>query len=348
MACDIPYAAGRRRDNDHPCLITIIITGNVVVVNIPRLAPLLLVPTAALLLSGCSPASSETAAEPTGIRVVASTNVYGDIAAAIGGKHIDVTSIIDSVAQDPHSYEASAQDQLAVSRADLVIENGGGYDPFIDTLVDAAGADDLEMVNVVDLSGHAPVEDESAEEHADDEHGHVEGVNEHVWYDLATADALAATLAHVYSQLDPENADAFSENYAAFAGDLAGLVASTEELTAEFEGAGVAITEPVPLYLLEASGLVNVTPEDFSHAIEEGTDVSPSSLRDTLALLATDDVALLAYNEQTSSQETEQVRAAAEKNSVPVVSFAETLPDGEDYVSWMTENIAAITDALRS
>jgi zinc/manganese transport system substrate-binding protein len=315
----------------------------------------LFLPAAALALSACSAPASETATEPTGIRVVASTNVYGDIASAIGGEHVDVSSIIESVAQDPHSYEASAQDQLAVSKADLVIENGGGYDPFIDTLVNAAGADDLEMVNVVDLSGYAPVDPEHSEpEHSDDGHseedghGHVEGVNEHVWYDLATADALASTLAHVFSQLDEKNAAAFAENYTAFSDDLAQLTASTQALKAEFNGTGVAITEPVPLYLLEASGLVNVTPDDFSAAIEEGTDVSPAILRDTLALFATDDVALLAYNEQTSSPETEQVVRAAEKNSVPVVSFAETLPDGESYVSWMTKNIAAITGALRS
>ncbi len=340
-------------------LITVIITGSVSRVNKSRLAPLLFLPAAALVLSGCSASAGETvgktAEESADISVVSSTNVYGDIASAIGGEYIDVTSIIDSVAQDPHSYEASAQDQLAISKADVVIENGGGYDPFIDTLVNAAGADDLEMVNVVNLSGHAPVEEHAGEEHAegeehteDDGHGHVEGLNEHVWYDLAAADALASTLAHVFSQLDEKNAATFAENYTTFSEELAQLTASTQALKTEFDGAGVAITEPVPLYLLEASGLVNVTPENFSAAIEEGTDVSPASLRDTLALLATGDVALLAYNEQTSSSETEQVRAAAEKNSVPVVSFAETLPDGESYVSWMADNIAAISDALRS
>ncbi|WP_090711727.1 metal ABC transporter solute-binding protein, Zn/Mn family [Mycetocola miduiensis] len=313
--------------------------------NTSRFRFLLLLPAAALVLSGCSPAAGETATEPTGIRVVSSTNVYGDIASAIGGDHVDVTSIIDSVAQDPHSYEASAQDQLAVSKAELVIENGGGYDPFIDTLVDASGADDLEMVNVVDLSGHAAIEEGHTE---DDGHGHVEGLNEHVWYDLTTIDALASTLAHVFSQLDEENAAAFAENYTAFSEELASLTASTDALKAEFDGAGVAITEPVPLYLLEASGLVNVTPDDFSAAIEEGADVSPASLRDTLAVIASGNIALLAYNEQTGSSETEQLRAAAEKNSVPVVSFAETLPDGDSYLSWMTDNIAAISDALHS
>ncbi|GHD44262.1 ABC transporter substrate-binding protein [Mycetocola manganoxydans] len=324
-----------------------------------RLRALVLLPAAALVLSGCSTAATDAPAEPTGIRVVSSTNVYGSIASAIGGEHVDVTSIIDSGARDPHSYEASAQDQLAVSKADVVIENGGGYDPFIDTLVDAAGSDDVEMVNVVDLSGQAPVDAHSDEDHAHEEgedhahaegeeHEHIDGLNEHVWYDLAAADALASTLAHVFSHLDEENATVFAENYANFSEEIAALTASTDELKSEFDGTSVAVTEPVPLYLLEASGLVNVIPEEFSSAIEEGADVSPASLRDALAVFDASDIALLAYNEQTSSPQTEQVRDAAEKDAVPVVSFAETLPDGEDYVSWMTKNIAAIADALRS
>ena len=318
-------------------------------------ASLIAVPAIALLLSGCSAPADEATETPAGLHVVASTNVYGSIASIIGGENVDVTSIIDSAAQDPHSYEASAQDQLAVSKADLVIENGGGYDPFIDTLVDAAAGESVEMVNVVDLSGLAPVATDSAEadghDHAEGEeheHEHIEGLNEHVWYNLATADTLASTLAHTFSQLDKKNAASYSENYAAFSEDIAELTARTDELKATFDGTAVALTEPVPLYLLEASGLRNLTPADFSEAIEEGSDVSPASLRDTLALFSTGEVALLAYNEQTSSPETERVRSAADENSVPVVSFAETLPDGEDYVSWMTENIAAITDALSS
>ncbi|WP_229727855.1 metal ABC transporter solute-binding protein, Zn/Mn family [Mycetocola zhadangensis] len=321
--------------------------------NIRLRVTLIAIPAMALLLSGCSAPADEETDTPAGLHVVASTNVYGSIAAIIGGENVDVTSIIESAAQDPHSYEASAQDQLAISKADVVIENGGGYDPFIDTLVEAAADKDVEMVNVVDLSGRAPVAadgaDEHDHEHADgEEHEHIEGLNEHVWYDLTTADTLASTLAHTFSHLDEDNAASYSENYTAFAEDIAELTASTEQLKANFDGTGVALTEPVPFYLLEASGLRNLTPADFSDAIEEGSDVSPASLRDTLNLFGTGEVALLAYNEQTSSPETEQVRSAADKHSVPVVSFAETLPDGEDYVSWMTENIAAITDALNS
>ena len=343
-------------------LIIVINTGNVFRVNLPRrLAPLVLLPAAALVLSGCAAAEGDTA-DAGGITVVASTNVYGDIAETIGGDTVTVTSVIDSAAQDPHSYEASAQDQLAISKADVIVENGGGYDPFIDTLIDAAAADDVTVLTAVDLSGRLPdaAEGEHEGEHAEgdehdhehdadgDDHGHVEGFNEHVWYDLSTADAVAEELAHHFAEIDPDNADSYDANYTGFAADIAALTEAASVIEASADGTGVAITEPVPLYLLEASGLVNRTPEAFSEAIEEGTDVSPASLSELLDLIGAGDISLLAYNEQTSSPETERVREAAEQESVPVVSFTETLPDGEDYVSWMTDNITAISDALDS
>src|SRR5690554_5707125 len=94
---------------------------------------------AALALSGCaaSPAS-DTIAEP--IAVVAVTDAYGSIAETIGGERVAVTSLISGPAKDPHDYEATARDQLVVSRAHLVIVNGGGYDDFMARLLDTSTA----------------------------------------------------------------------------------------------------------------------------------------------------------------------------------------------------------------
>ncbi len=341
-------------------------------------ALLLAIPTTALVLSGCATGGTSDGSGGAGsdaVQVLASTNVYGDIAATIGGDAVEVTSIIDSAAQDPHSYEASAQDQLDVANAALVIENGGGYDPFIDDLVGAAGTDDLVVLNASELSGLIPgeegtghaegehaedghaegehAEDEHAEgEHADDGHAegegheHIEGFNEHVWYSVEAMDALAHEIAHELAEIDPGNAEAFEANYDAFAEELDGITTAAGAIAADHEGEGVAVTEPVPLYLLASAGLVNATPEAFSEAIEEGTDVSPAVLAETLDLFGGGDVALLAYNAQTTGSETERVLEAAQDADVPVVDFTETLPDGDDYVGWMSANLEAVADAL--
>ena len=326
-----------------------------------RSVPALLVAAAAgLALTGCA-APADPAASTDGLSIVASTNVYGDIASSIAGDLATVTSIIDSPAQDPHSYEASAQDQLAIANADLVVENGGGYDPFIDLLVEGSGTDAVvvtaaTLAGIDDDHGHGD-EEHSDEEHSDEEaaeseaaeddgHGHVEGVNEHVWYDLHIMEQVAEAIATELAELDADNAATYEENLADWTAELETLEGELEAAAEQLGGGTVASTEPVPYYLLAELGFDDETPEEFSEAIEEGADVPPLALQQTLDLIDSGEVVLLAYNDQTASPETERVREAAEQAGIPVVSFVETLPDGEDYVSWMRANIESVVGAL--
>jgi zinc/manganese transport system substrate-binding protein len=321
----------------------------------PRTLPTVLAGGAlALALTGC--ASAAPAENTEGLSVVASTNVYGDIARSLTGDLAAVTSIIDSAALDPHSYEASAQDQLAIANADIVIENGGGYDPFIDVLVEGSGTSAI-VVSAVESSGrldedhehdHDHAEDDHAHE-ADDEHadhGHIEGLNEHVWYDVHSVAHVAEAIAEALVEVDADNAAAYEENLAAFLDDLESLEADMAALAGSLGGGTIAATEPVPVYLLAELGFDDATPPAFSEAIEEGADVPPLALQQALGLLESGEVRLLAYNEQTESPETQRVREAAESAGIPVVSFVETLPEGEDYVSWMRANVEAVQSAL--
>ncbi|WP_371402140.1 zinc ABC transporter substrate-binding protein [Kribbella sp. NBC_00662] len=290
---------------------------------------------AVTLLAACgSSAADETATSTSrsGVQVVASTNVYGDIVKQIAGDKAEVTSIISDPDQDPHSYEANTQTQLSLSKAKVVIENGGGYDDFMDTMLKSAGNTSAKVLNVVDISGHkAPAGGE---------------LNEHVWYDFPTVEKLAAQLATTLSEVDSANSSTYAANAAAFTGKVKQLEATEASIKAAHNGAGAAITEPVPVYLLTACGLVNRTPGEFSEAIEEGTDVPAAVLQETLTLFSAKQVKLLAYNEQTSGPETEKVLAAAKANGIAVVPVTETLPDGKDYLGWMTANLDAIRSAL--
>lgn len=294
---------------------------------------LLLAAASVVALTGLAGCAAAPGPADDRLRIVASTNVYGDIAARIAGDGATVTSIITSAAQDPHSYEASAQDRLAVADADLVIRNGGGYDPFVDALLDASALDGVAVLDAVEISGLAPS-------------GGSEGFNEHVWYSFEAMDALALEVAEQLGGLDRENADAYHANYEEFAAGLAALDERARGIREDVEGTAVAVTEPVPAYLLAALGLDDRTPPAFSEAIEEGADVPPLALDDTLELIASGAVALLAYNEQTAGAETERLLAAAERQGVAVVSFTETLPEGADYLSWMTDNLDAVATAL--
>jgi zinc/manganese transport system substrate-binding protein len=280
-------------------------------------------------------ACDSSSGDPTdaGIEVVASTNVYADIASSVGGDRVQTTSFLSSPDQDPHSYEATGRNILTVSQADLVIENGGGYDDFMDRLLEGADGDPV-VLNVVELSG--------LEQSASG------GFNEHVWYNLEAAQQTADEIAADLGSIDGDHAAEYRANAAAFNRQVQQLIDQETSLRQQVEGSPVAITEPVPGYMLDALGLEDRTPAAFSEAVEEGEDVAVSVLADTLRLFEDHLVEVLVYNEQTTGAVTEQVLDAANAAGVPVVPVTETLPAGEDYVAWMRSNLTQIADALGS
>ena len=295
-------------------------------------------------VTACSPSASgansgaihpvgSTAASAAGpVAVVASTDVYGSIVEAIGGDAVSVTSIIDDPNRNPHDYAVDARNQLAMSKAQLVVENGGGFDDFVDTMLSALPTRPA-VVNVTAVSGYNS-------KPADGE------FNEHLWYDVPTMVKLTSRLSAELAALTPASAAKIAANAAAFTSRLQAFEQTEDGIKARHAGEGVAITEPLPIYLLTAVGLNNKTPEEFSQAVEEGNDVPPAVMQQTLDLFGSGKVALLAYDAQNSGPQPKAVLAAAQSNDVPVASFTETLPAGNDYLSWMTKNLQAVSAGL--
>ncbi|WP_203136998.1 metal ABC transporter solute-binding protein, Zn/Mn family [Microbacterium sp. JZ31] len=346
------------------------------------LASALAVP--ALVLAGCSSTDAPDAGaeDGAGFSIVASTSVYASLLSELVGDAADVTAIVDSPTQDPHSYEATTRDQLAVQQADLVVRNGGGYDPFMDQLTEEAGTE--HVITVVEYSHDYPgaeshaegehAEDEHAEdEHAEDEqaetatpetaapeseateeahdhehegHDHIEGFNEHVWYDPHTIAHLVEELGAELGELLPDAASDIQVAQEELLADIDGLESALDEVATAHEGAHVFFTEPVGGYLAAAAGLEDATTEGFAEAVEEGQDVAPATLLAALDAIEGGEIDVLITNTQTAGAETQRVIEAAEGAGVPVIEYAETLPDGDTYVSWMTANIEALEQAL--
>lgn len=332
--------------------------------------------TVTLALAGCT--TGAVPPENDRLSIVASTDVYASIASAVVGDLADVAAIINDPAQDPHSYEASARDRLALTEADVVISNGGGYDSFVDALL--GDYPTAHVLVAVELSGllpddhdhdhdhdhdeegddHADADegdhhdhDHADEDHADHEHDdhagheHIEGFNEHVWYDLGTAQHLVAALAEVLGELDTDNAETYSANALAFHQSVDALLNRAHEFEHEFGHLHVVLTEPAPQYLIELVGAHNITPQSFTNAVEAGFDIPPAALLEVLRLVESGEADLVAWNEQTSGPQLERVADGARAAGVPVISVTETLPAGTDYLSWMESNLDAIEDALR-
>jgi zinc/manganese transport system substrate-binding protein len=285
----------------------------------------------AVAVSGCS----ATAAGPPGaISIVASTDVWGavatQLAGRLAGRKVVVSSFIDNASTDPHSYEASTRNQLAIAHADLVLENGGGYDDFMDTLRSSAGGS-ATVIKAVALS---------TAERASGSH------NEHVWYDFGTVARVADRITTFLVAQDSADAAIYRADRKRFIGQLAKLDDLEAHIRAKHAGEGVAVTESVPVYMLDACRLVDRTPAEFSKAVEDGTDVSPRVLQQTLALFADHDVKVLVYNTQTTGPQTDQLTSAAQTSHIPTVPVTETLPAGKTFYSWMRGQLDALAAAL--
>ena len=320
-------------------------------------------PLSALLLAGCG-GESTAAGDGDGTTVVTSTNVYASIVSAIAGDAVEVEPIIDDAAQDPHEYEATSRDQLTLSRADMVVMNGGGYDSFVTTMLNALDTEPavVDAVSVSDLPGAAEAaesghdhdhshdhgsegEDEDAHDHEGHDHG-PGSFNEHVWYSIPTMISLVDAIEAQLAEVAPDDAAQFEENAEALHGQLEDLQLRIDDLAQGHDGQAVAVTEPVALWLFEDLGLTNVIPDDFVYSVEAGSDVSPVVVADATEALETEDVQVFAFNPQTSGPEADALRDAADEQGIPVIEVTETIQTDDDYVNWMTATVDAVEQAL--
>jgi len=285
--------------------------------------------------SSSSPEITRTG--PTGVvKVLASTNVWGDIAKQLGGDWVEVTVILDDPMQDPHSYEASARDQLAANDAELIVMNGGGYDDFMTTLIQAA--DEAKIVQMA-----VPV----AESTGDSEtHAHTHD-NEHVWYDFDAVGEFSQNFVAALTDIRPESFTDVNKNFDNFKIELDNLQVRLEGLAGHSLGLGVVATEGVGNLMLEHAGFENLTPEALADAIEEETEVPPAALAKAETLIKNNLVAIVVTNAQVEDQVSERLRKLAEAEGVPVVQFSELIPEADmNYFDWMNQVLDQVQEAV--
>ena len=243
---------------------------------------------------------------------------------------MSVTSVLNDPNADPHLFEPGTVVGAAVARANVVIENGVGYDAWMDKLIAAASHPGLDVVTIADVLGVSGTD-----------------VNPHLWYDVPRLPDIAAAIGKALASADPAHRSDYETLEASFVASLEPLDDAVSAIKAQFAGAPVAYTEPVPGYLLEAAGLVVKTPEAFARAIEEGNDPTPQAVAEMEALFTDHQVKVLLYNAQATSPVTDRLRQLAEQNSIQVVPVTETIPPGaKSFQDWQLSQVQALSRAL--
>jgi zinc/manganese transport system substrate-binding protein len=281
-------------------------------------------------LTGCG--SSIAAAQPGKILAVGAENEYANVISQIGGRYVQVSAIMSNPNTDPHTFEASPTLAQEVSRAQLVVQNGVGYDGFMSKIESASSDDKRQVIDVQQL------------EHLPDS-----TPNPHLWYKPTTMPLVAKALVAKLSALAPAHAAYFKANAARFEVSLQPWTQALRRFAATNPGAAVATTEPVADYLLQAAGVDNLTPFSMQADIMNGTDPAPQAVSLQNALFSDHRVKAFVYNQQVTDSVTQEFLDHAHAAGIPVVGVYETMPTpGYDYQSWMMAELQALQRAVAS
>lgn len=285
----------------------------------------------ALAIAGCGSHSPQrpSLGSPQ-VNVVAAENFWGDIAKQIGGDQVNVTPVISDPNADPHLYESDVRTAAAVSRAQLVIVNGLGYDDFMGKLLSATPNSDRKVLTAADIM-------------------HISGAdaNPHIWYDIAKVPEVSSAIAAQLGMIDPADARTFTGKAKAFSDSLAPINAAITNIKTKYAGTPVGYTERVPGYLLDVAGLRLATPASFAQAIEYGNDPSPADNSAMDTVVKNKAIKVLLFNAQVTSPATDALKGLAQQGGVPIVGVTETLPATDaNFQAWQLRQINELTSAL--
>jgi zinc/manganese transport system substrate-binding protein len=283
----------------------------------------------ALAATACGGAAAGSST-PGVINAIGAENEYANVLSQIGGVYVHVSSILNNTNTDPHTYEASPSVAEEVSAASLIVQNGAGYDHFMDTIESASPSSSRKVIVVQKLLGLP-----------------ASTPNPHLWYAPTTMPKVAQAIAADLSALQPAHASYFQSQLAKFNSSLAPWLDAIATFKATYPGTRVATTEPVADYVLQAMGANNLTPFTFQADIMNGVDPAPQDISLENGFFTTHQVKVFCYNQQVVDTLTSSIRSNAEKAGIPVVGVYETMPTpGYDYQTWMLAEVQAIQKAV--
>ena len=265
------------------------------------------------VLAGCSSESNDA----SGSDMIATTNVWADVASAVTGE--DVDAIITGDAVDPHHYEPSAKDLSRIKEADTVVANGGAYDAALYT-----AAEQDRIIYAIPL-----LDEHEAHDH---EHAHMpESLDEleHAWFAPEKVLQVAEDIA------DRTGGDA---------SDVKQRIGDIQSKLNAVPHVHIGMTEPIAAGLVWGTELHDITPEEYVKASLNHQEPSAAAVAAFLEQIERGELDMLFVNPQSTNSATQRLADAAKAHNVPVVEIRETPPAGQNFLDYFEEIVGQITD----
>jgi zinc/manganese transport system substrate-binding protein len=261
------------------------------------------------------------------VPVVAAENFYGDVAAQIGGRNVEVSSILSNPDQDPHLFEAGPSVARTLSAVRVVIYNGADYDDWMTKLLGAARSADRQVIVAADLLHKKP------------------GDNPHLWYNPSAMPVVARAISEALQVVDPSRATEYRRRLDSFLESLKPLDSMIAGMRQRYSGIEVTATEPVFSYMADALGL-SMRNQRFQLAVMNESEPRPSDVAAFEDDLRQRRVRAVIYNMQATNNAARRLLGLAEASGIATVAVRETEPAGKTYQEWMLDQLQALDRAL--
>jgi zinc/manganese transport system substrate-binding protein len=263
------------------------------------------------------------------VKVLAVENFYASLVNQIGGQCVSTTTILSDPDADPHEFQPAASDVRSYQGAQLVVEDGLGYDDFSDKII-------------------ATLSTKPALVKAGDVLGLQVGANPHVWYSAGYVDQIRAAIASNLKQLAPTASAYFDMQAAALDQEFATYHNLINQIASQYGNVPVGATESIFVDMAYTTGLNLISPTEFMNAISEGNDPSARDVAVFQNQIQNHQIKVLIYNTQTVTAMTEQLKAMAQENNIPIVGVSETMPLGaQTFQGWQANELELLRQALQ-
>jgi zinc/manganese transport system substrate-binding protein/manganese/iron transport system substrate-binding protein len=307
----------------------------------PRRAPWLAV-AGLLLATACGTANGEPGDRAGGrIRVVTTTTQLTDFARQVGGEHVDVYGVL-KVNVDPHDYDPSPADLLAIARADVIVKNGVELEAWFDKTLEAANPDAL----VIDASAGVALRVVDA-----DGPGGGPEHDPHIWQDPRNAKVMVANVEKGLERVDPGGADGYRAAWRAYDAQLDDLDRQIEQQIGTVGDKRLVTNHDAFRYYVDRYGLQLVG--SIIPSFDSSAELSVAEREDLVARIRAEHVKAV-FSETSLPPKTAD--AIAQEAGVRVVHgedslYGDTLgpagSDGATYLDVMRHNTRVIVDNLR-
>lgn len=304
-----------------------------------------------VLLTACGGQEKKEASSNEKIQVMTTFYPMYEFTKQVVGDKGDIELLIPA-GTEPHDFEPSAKDLAKISDSDVFVYNSTELETWTDNLTDTIDTKQTEIIqaskDIKLMEGteheHEEAHDHDTQEH--EEHGHSHELDPHVWLDPALAIKEVETIRDQLSKKYPDDKAAFEKNAASYIDELKKL---DEEFQTAFKDAKnkTFVTQHAAFgYLANQYGLT----QEAIAGISPDQEPSPSRLSELKHYVDDNQVKVIYFEENASSKVAETLsKETGVKLEVlnPLESLTDKqIKDGEDYLSVMRENLAALKESV--